>query len=104
MVLSPKEVYCLTEDDNKIIAAIESKIDNVLLACKSRGFRGGIAATFTNTALGEDIFIREEVLKHYRKVGWTVTFCPDQRDGDFWEFSAPGRDEPQSQAYTMFDH
>jgi predicted transposase YdaD len=31
-------------------------------------------------------YLRSEVERRYRAAGWTVTYCSDQRDGDFWVF------------------
>lgn len=77
-----------SQENDKIhaeaLAAAEAKIDKAL---KSRYFTGG-KISLPGNLYGLDYNLRKKLIDRYRKAGWTVEHFSDQRDGDYYYFSA----------------
>lgn len=77
--------------DSQPAKQLEEQIDTVL-AEKDLDYMGRIV--IAASLLGKRIGLRDAVLSKYVDAGWSVNYCADQRDGDYFEFRPAEMPQP----------
>lgn len=83
MVIGPKELANMTEEEKEALKALEEKIDRDLFKDGYSEDRYTVAIDGMN-ATGR---VQKKIKEMYKKAGWReVTFNSEQRGGDWIEF------------------
>jgi len=66
------------------LAAAEKAVDRAL----AQSFSTGRPVTIAGSTIKLDYHLRKKLIERYERAGWEVKHHSDQRDGDYYEFSA----------------